>query len=68
MEDIRHIPEIFSNPDNILLSPRKNTRGQEVIIYEKKIGKYYYYLEDININSQQLETQTMYITDEKKNF
>lgn len=68
MQDIQHIPEIFSNPDNIFLSPRKNNRGQEVIIYEKKIGKYYYYFEDVNTNSQQLETQTMYITDKKKKF
>nr|DAR74483.1 MAG TPA: nuclease [Caudoviricetes sp.] len=62
MEDIELIPDIINNPDKISISPSK-TRGlhRDALIYEKKIGNYYYYVESINKNKGTLETQTMYI-------
>ena len=64
MEDIRHIPEIQQNYDNVRLSDHKNTQWQSVIIYEKKIDNYYYYLE--KVNNGFLDTQTMYIRETRK--
>ena len=65
MEDIRHIPEIQQNYDNVRLSNYKNTQWQSVIIYEKKIGNYYYYLERVT-EKWLLDTQTMYIRETRK--
>ena len=59
-KDIKLIPTIIKEADNISMSPKVNNRGQKVIIYEKKIWNDYYYLEAIN-NKWFLETQTMYI-------
>lgn len=62
MEDIQLIPNIVNNPDKISISPSK-TRGlrRDALIYEKKIGNLYYYVESINKSKRTLETQTMYI-------
>ena len=58
-DDIKYIPEIQLNPDNITISPKRNNRNQEVIIYEKKIDGVYFYLENID-SYRNLQTQTMY--------
>lgn len=62
MKDIKLIPSIINNPDKISISPSK-TKGlrRDALIYEKKIGDHYYYVESINKTKGTLETQTMYI-------
>ncbi len=62
MEDIGLIPSIINNPDKISISPSK-TKGlrRNAVVYEKKIGDHYYYVESVNKTKGTLETQTMYI-------
>ena len=61
--DILLIPEITKNYDDARLSPEKSrVTQQDVIIYKKKIGDEYIYLETIGgKKSKELRSKTMWI-------
>ena len=60
-EDIKLIPKIIKEADNVSISSKKSNKWNIVITYEKNIWNKYYYLEYLNTKSDVLETQTMYI-------
>ena len=62
IEDIKLIPKIISEADEII--PSKKTTGKlsrPAIIYKKKMGNKYYYVESVNTKDGKLESQSMYI-------
>lgn len=62
IEDIKLIPKIISEADEIM--PSSKTTGKlnrPAIIYKKKMGNKYYYVESINTKNGKLEPQSMYI-------
>jgi hypothetical protein len=60
-EDILLIPEITKNYDCVLLSP-ETVEQKRVLIYEKRIGNKYYYLETVGgKNNKELRTKSMWI-------
>lgn len=60
--DIVLIPEITKNYDSLKLSPKRAKDGKKVLIYKKKIGNEYYYLEGISAEKKDgLTPKTMYI-------
>jgi hypothetical protein len=60
--DIALIPEITRHFDSVVLSPKRAGNGQRILIYRKKIGNEYYYLEGINSEEERkLNPKTMYI-------
>ena len=65
--DILLIPEITKNYDDVMLSPQKNkSTQQEVLVYRKKIGDEFVYLETISgKNSKELRSNTMWIVKKK---
>lgn len=60
VKDIKKIPGIIKDPDNVRISPYKSKNKETVIIYEKTIWNKYYYLEYLD-NNWILKTKTMYI-------
>ena len=60
--DIALIPEITKNYDSITLSSEKSRSGETILIYKKKIGNEYYYLESIGTEAtKKLTSKTMWI-------
>ena len=62
LEDIKLIPKIISEADEII--PSKKTTGKlsrPAVIYKKKMGNKYYYVESVNTKDGKLESQSMYI-------
>ncbi len=57
--DFKHIPDIIKSPDSVHVSPKKSNRNNTVVVYKKRIGDLYYYLEQVSIDGV-LETQTMF--------
>ena len=66
-KDILLIPEITKNYDDVMLSPQKNkSTQQEVLVYRKKIGDEFVYLETISgKKSKELRSNTMWIVKKK---
>lgn len=60
-KDLELIPDIQRSPDKISVSDHTNNQGEPVLVYEKRYGDQYYYLEKVSDRSGNLETQTMYI-------
>lgn len=56
------IASIVSDPDKVYLSDQLSKIKTEVFVYEKKIGKYYYYLAEVRSGKMELATKTFYKT------
>ena len=62
IEDIKLIPKIISEADEIMPSPKTTGKlNRPAIIYKKKMGNKYYYVESVNTKNGKLEPQSMYI-------
>ena len=62
IEDIKLIPKIISEADEIMPSPKTTGKlNRPAIIYKKKMGNKYYYVESVNTKDGKLEPQSMYI-------
>lgn len=64
-KDICLIPEITANYDDVLLDTEE-AEDKPVLIYKKKIGDEFVYLETVSENKKELRPKTMYIIKEKK--
>ena len=61
MEDIKKIPLIIKEPDDVKISNKLSRSWENVIIYKKDVWNIYYYLEAVEDSSEYLTTKTMYI-------
>ena len=59
MEDIRRIPDILSNPDEIIPAGL-NRQGKETILYKKVVNGRTLYVEEIRTGQKTLSFDTMY--------
>ncbi len=57
-KDFEYLPEIVKS-ENVIYSG-KNKIGNDCLLYEAKIGKTYFYVEEIRKGRRQLVLQTMY--------
>lgn len=64
--DLRKIPKIILEADNVSLSPYLSWNWEKIIIYEKTMWNKYYYLEYIPTKWKLLSPKTMYINKIKK--
>ena len=61
MDDIKLIPKIIKEPDEVMISNKLSENWEKIIIYKKTMWKKYYYLESVDDKSWYLTTKTMYI-------
>ena len=60
-KDYELIPEILEDYDNVVLSPNKDRRGRDVLIYKKEYPDgTVYYLEEVRERRKSLAFETMY--------
>ncbi|WP_245536796.1 DUF1156 domain-containing protein [Turneriella parva] len=55
------IPYVLQNYDKVSVSPEKNKRGLEVLIFEKRINGAIFYLTETRTGKKELSLNTMYI-------
>ncbi|AFM14202.1 DUF1156 domain-containing protein [Turneriella parva] len=55
------IPYVLENYDKVSVSPEKNKRGLEVLIFEKRINGAIFYLTETRTGKKELSLNTMYI-------
>lgn len=60
-EHILLAPDIIKNPDKIFVSPHKTGQGNIAVVYKKKIGNFFVYVEEVRKSSKELAFKTMYI-------
>lgn len=61
-KDLALIPEITKNFDSVALSSKRSVSGQQILIYRKRIGTEYYYLEGLGSKGKkELTPKTMFI-------
>lgn len=60
-EHIPLAPDIIKNPYKIFVSPHKTGQGNIAVVYKKKIGNFFVYLEEVRKSSKELAFKTMYI-------
>ncbi len=58
--DIALIPNVLSSPDKVYLSPQLDSRGRNVLIFEKKIGDNYVTMQAVTDGTHSLQTDTLY--------
>ncbi len=59
-EDIARIPEVLAEPDHVRLSPDRDSRGRDVLIFEKQIGNQYVTMQAVSDGTHSIQTDTLY--------
>ena len=58
--DFLHIPLIISEPDEIIKGSISDRTKLQCILYKKKIGDMYFYVEEIRTRREKLALKTLY--------
>lgn len=59
-DDIALIPQVLSAPDHVRLSPNRDSRGRNVLVFEKRIGDQYVTMQAVSDGTHSLQTDTLY--------